>query len=452
LPEKVQVTIFDTTLRDGEQSPGCSMTADEKLRMARQLERLGVDVIEAGFPVSSGGDFHSVQLVAREIRRPVIAALARCCHADIERAWHALQAAAHPRIHTFLATSDIHLQHKLKLSRQECLERARDAVCFAKSLCEDVEFSPEDATRSDTDFLCEVLRAVIEAGATTVNIPDTVGFTVPSEFADLIRTIRRQVAGIERITISVHCHDDLGLAVANSLAAVSAGARQVECTINGIGERAGNASLEEFVMAMRVRTDRYPFHTAVVSEQLFPASQSLSEITGVPVQPNKAIIGRNAFAHEAGIHQDGMIKNPLNYEIMTPQSVGVPSTRLVLGKHSGRHALGLRCEELGFQLERYELDQVYRQFLELADTTKTIEDNHIQELIHKMHHQRPRPSVAAESPHASAVSSVNIAAHPHPGPAAAGHLSKDASESSCASSVISGAHENEQQEDYLWGV
>jgi 2-isopropylmalate synthase len=426
-----QVTIFDTTLRDGEQSPGCSMTVDEKLRMARQLEHLGVDVIEAGFPVSSEGDFHSVQLVAREIRRPVIAALARSCSADIERAWQALKAAARPRIHTFLATSDIHLEYKLKLSRRECLERARDAVRFAKSLCEDVEFSPEDATRSDPDFLCEVLGAVIEAGATTVNIPDTVGYTVPSEFADLIQTIRRRVPGIEQITISVHCHDDLGLAAANSLAAVSAGARQVECTINGIGERAGNASLEEFVMAMRVRPDRYPFRTAVASEQIFPASQLLSEITGVTVQPNKAIIGRNAFAHEAGIHQDGMIKNALTYEIMTPQSVGVPSTRFVLGKHSGRHALGLRCEKLGFRLDRHELDHVYRHFLALADAAKTVEDNQIVELITKMK-QRPLPSMAGESLRNFIVSPGN------------GH--------GTVTPLVLDAHENEQQEDYLWGV
>ncbi len=431
MPETEQIVIFDTTLRDGEQSPGCSMNADEKLRMARQLDRLGVDVIEAGFPVSSEGDFHSVQLLAREIRRPVIAALARCCHADVERAWQALKAAAHPRIHTFLATSDIHLHHKLKLSHRECLEQARDAVSFAKSLCEDVEFSPEDATRTDPNFLCDVLRAVIEAGATTVNIPDTVGYAVPSEFADLIQTIRRQVHGIEQITISVHCHDDLGLAVANSLAAVSAGARQVECTINGIGERAGNASLEEFVMAMRVRPDRYPLRTGVVSEQLFPASQLLTEVTGVPVQPNKAIIGRNAFAHEAGIHQDGMIKNPLTYEIMTPQSVGVPSTRFVLGKHSGRHALGLRCEELGFRLDRHELDQIYRHFLALADATKTVEDSHILELIRKIHDERSRPSVI-ESPRASIISASKAAA--------------------VAASAALGAHENEQQEDYLWGV
>lgn len=431
MSEKDRVTIFDTTLRDGEQSPGCSMTVDEKVRMARQLDRLGVDVIEAGFPVSSEGDFQSVQAVAREICRPAIAALARCCRGDIERAWQALQAVARPRIHTFLATSDIHLQHKLKLSRRECLEQARDAVRFAKSLCEDVEFSPEDATRSDSDFLCDLLEAVIEAGATTLNIPDTVGYAVPSEFGDLIQKIRRQVRGIERVTISVHCHDDLGLAVANSLAAVSAGARQVECTINGIGERAGNASLEEFVMATRVRADKFSCHTAVVSEQLFPASQLLTEITGVAVQPNKAIIGRNAFAHEAGIHQDGMIKNPLTYEIMTPQSVGVPHTNFVLGKHSGRHALGLRCEELGFPLERHELDQLYRHFLELADRMKTVGDDHILELIPKLDRKALHASAAGES-----------------------HRTVFNSGGAAAPSVVlgRGEHENDQQEDYLWGV
>ena len=376
-----RIRIFDTTLRDGEQAPGYSMRKDEKLRMARQLDRLGVDVIEAGFPVASEGDFHAVQAVAAAIRRPAIAALARCCREDIERAWQAVQIAAHPRIHAFLATSDIHLQHKLKISRKQCLEQARDAVELAKSLCADVEFSPEDATRSDPNFLCEVLEAVIEAGATTLNIPDTVGYTVPSEYADLIQTIRRQVRGIERVVISVHCHNDLGLAVANSLAAVAAGARQVECTINGVGERAGNASLEEVVMAMRTRPDRYPYETKILTEQLFPSSQLLTEITGNAVQPNKAIIGRNAFAHEAGIHQDGVIKNPLTYEIMTPQSVGVPKTRLVLGKHSGRHALGLRCEQLGFRFSIRELDEIYREFIVLADNLKTVEDGHLLGLI-----------------------------------------------------------------------
>jgi 2-isopropylmalate synthase len=293
------IIIFDTTLRDGEQSPGCSMSWSEKVRLARELEQMGVDVIEAGFPIASDGDFRAVQAVAHAVRRPVIAALARCCRDDIERAWQALAGAAHPRIHTFLATSDIHLQHKLKISRRECLTQAVDAVRLAKSRCEDVEFSAEDATRSDRAFLCDVLEAVVESGATTINIPDTVGYSVPSELGELIQTVRDRVRGAEQVTISVHCHDDLGLAVANSLAAISAGARQVECTINGIGERAGNASLEELVMTMRIRADRYPYDTAVVSEHLFPSSQLLSEIVGFPVQPNKAIVGRNAFAHEA---------------------------------------------------------------------------------------------------------------------------------------------------------
>jgi 2-isopropylmalate synthase len=423
-----RIKIFDTTLRDGEQAPGYSMRKDEKLLMARQLDRLGVDVIEAGFPIASQGDFEAVQAVAAEVRGPSVAALARCCPEDIERAWQAVQkVAAHPRIHTFLATSDIHLQHKLKISRQQCLEQARDAVKLAKSLCRDVEFSPEDATRSDPKFLCAVLEAVIEAGATTVNIPDTVGYTVPSDYADLIQTIRRQVRGIERVVISVHCHDDLGLAVANSLAAVAAGARQVECTINGIGERAGNASLEEVVMAMRVRPDRYPYDTAIATERLFPSSQLLSDITGVPVQPNKAIIGRNAFAHEAGIHQDGVIKNPLTYEIMTPQSVGVPKTRLVLGKHSGRHALGLRCEQLGFRFSLRELDEIYREFILLADNLKTVEDRHILKLIetrHKLH----IPAAVAQSN----VAHGPMESRPMPFPSASEH--------------------EREQDDYLWGV
>ena len=344
--ERVRITVFDTTLRDGEQSPGCSMNVHEKLRMAQQLDRLGVDVIEAGFPIASDGDFEAVQAIAATIRRPIIAGLARACKQDIERAWQALQGAAHPRIHVFLATSDIHLKYKLRISREQCLQQARESVRLAKWYCKDVEFSPEDATRTDRDFLCQVVQAVVDKGATTVNIPDTVGYTMPAEFGEIIRMLRERVKGIENVVISSHCHNDLGLAVANTLAALEAGARQVECTINGIGERAGNASLEEIVMAMRVRPDRYQFDTSVASEHLCPASQILSEITGVPVQPNKAIIGRNAFAHEAGIHQDGVLKNPLTYEIMTPGSVGVPDSKLVLGKHSGRHALGLRCEQL----------------------------------------------------------------------------------------------------------
>src|SRR6202050_1014208 len=383
--DPVRITIFDTTLRDGEQSPGCSMNHPEKLRLAQQLDRLGVDVIEAGFPIASDGDFAAVKAIATVIRRPIIAGLARACRPDIERAWEALKDAARPRIHVFLATSDIHLKYKLRITREECIAQAREAVAFAKSLCNDVEFSPEDATRTDPEFLCQVLEAVIEAGATTLNIPDTVGYTVPSEFGELIATIRGRVRGIENVTISAHCHNDLGMAVANTMAAIAAGVRQVECTINRIGERAGNASLEEIVMAMRVRHDRYPYETAIAAEHLFLASQLLSEITGVPVQPNKAIIGRNAFAHEAGIHQDGVLKNPLTYEIMTPQSVGVPDSKLVLGKHSGRHALAIRCEQLGYQFDRRALDDIYRRFVRLADKIKKVEDHHLLELIRDTH-------------------------------------------------------------------
>jgi 2-isopropylmalate synthase len=452
LPDRERVTIFDTTLRDGEQSPGCSMTADEKVGIAHQLDRLGVDAIEAGFPISSDGDFHAVQAVAREVRRPVIAALARCRREDIERAWQALQGAARPRIHTFLATSDIHLQHKLRISRRECLEQARDAVRFAKSFCEDVEFSPEDATRSDVDFLCEVLEAVVEAGATTVNIPDTVGYTVPSEFAELITRIRQHVRGIGRVIFSAHCHDDLGLAVANSLAAVSAGARQVECTVNGIGERAGNTSLEEFVMAVRVRPDRYPFETGVSSQQLYPTSQLLSEITGASVQANKAIVGRNAFAHEAGIHQDGMIKNALTYEIMTPESVGVPGTSLVLGKHSGRHALSLRCEHLGFHLERLELDGVYRQFLVLADRNKTITDHQILELIEKGRDKK-EPDVSIAVPHVMSEDGQNGDHQTLASQFPLSYLAKGgAAHLDRVTPGFVREHDGEQQEDYLWGV
>src|SRR5437588_12529198 len=376
-----RITIFDTTLRDGEQSPGCSMNVQEKVRLARQLDRLGVDVIEAGFPIASDGDFAAVQAVAAAVPRPVIAALARAARHDIERAAQALESAIRPRIHVFLATSDIHLQHKLRISRQQCIEQASDSVRLARTFCDDVEFSPEDATRTEPEFLFQVLEAVIQAGATTLNIPDTVGYTVPLEFGDLIRNIGERVRGIERVIISTHCHNDLGLAVANSLVGVANGARQVECTINGIGERAGNASLEEIVMSLRVRADRYPYQTSVASEELYPTSQLLEEITGIPVQPNKAIIGRNAFAHEAGIHQDGMLKNRLTYEIMTPQSVGVPDSKLVLGKHSGRHALSLRCEQLGYHFERRELDEIYRRFVVLADEIKHVHDHHILELI-----------------------------------------------------------------------
>src|SRR5271169_1252072 len=422
--DRPRITIFDTTLRDGEQSPGCSMNVQEKLRLAQQLDRLGVDVIEAGFPIASDGDFEAVQSIAALVRRPIIAGLARACTPDIDRAWQALKAAAHPRIHVFLATSDIHLKYKLRITREQCLEQAQEAVRHAKSLCADVQFSPEDATRTDIPFLCQVVEAVIAAGATTVNIPDTVGYSMPEEYGQLIRTLREKVAGIETVTISTHCHNDLGLAVANSLAGVQQGARQVECTINGIGERAGNASLEEIVMAMRVRPDRYAYEAAVATEHLFASSQMLAEITRVPVQPNKAITGRNAFAHEAGIHQDGMLKNPLTYEIMTPQSVGVPDSRLVLGKHSGRHALALRCEQLGHQFERRELDEIYRRFVVLADRIKKVQDSHLLELIHDIAYGNASSGDGAAT-HSTKFSPF-AASLPLPRAAAAGASSNDA--------------------------
>jgi 2-isopropylmalate synthase len=449
-----RITIFDTTLRDGEQSPGCSMNVAEKLRMAHQLDRLGVDVIEAGFPIASEGDFAAVQAIASVVRRPIIAGLARACAKDIERAWQALHGAARPRIHVFLATSDIHLKHKLRISRQQCLEQASEAVRLAKSFCDDVEFSPEDATRTDPDFVCQVVEAVVAVGATTVNIPDTVGFTTPGEFGELIRTIREKVCGIENVTISAHCHDDLGLAVANSLAAVASGARQVECTINGIGERAGNASLEEIVMAMRVRPDRLAYQTEVVSEQLFPASQMLSEITGVAVQPNKAIIGRNAFAHEAGIHQDGMLKNPLTYEIMTPQSVGVPDSKLVLGKHSGRHALGLRCEQLGHQFDRQQLDEIYRRFVVLADQIKQVEDHHLLELIAAMRGPVPADDQVQLITRPLAVAAVAAAGSDSGGEHSTRSFSMHAPNGNQFASLTlsSMAEHRSDQEDYLWGV
>lgn len=376
-----RVLIFDTTLRDGEQSPGCSMNLAEKLRMARQLDRLGVDVLEGGFPIASRGDFEAVREVAREVRRPIIAGLARAKREDINCAWDALRYAARPRIHIFLATSDIHLQYKLKITREQALQQAREAVTHARSLCEDVEFSPEDATRSDVVFLCTVLQAVVNAGATTLNIPDTVGYTTPREFARLIETIRERIQAPRPIVISAHCHDDLGLAVANSLAALEVGARQVECTVNGIGERAGNAALEEIVMAINVRGEVLPFETGIQAQELYCSSQTLSEIVGFTVQPNKAIVGRNAFAHEAGIHQHGVLSNPLCYEIMTPESVGIAGTTLVLGKHSGRHALAVRYRELGHSLSPAELDEIYRKFTALADSKKRIYDQDLLSLL-----------------------------------------------------------------------
>jgi 2-isopropylmalate synthase len=380
----------------------------------------------------------------------VIAGLARACRPDIERAWEALKDAARPRIHVFLATSDIHLQYKLRITRDQCLAQARESILLAKSLCDDVEFSPEDATRTDPDFLCRVLDAVIEAGATTLNIPDTVGFSVPAEFGELITTIRQRVKGIENVTISAHCHNDLGMAVANALAAVTAGARQVECTINGIGERAGNASLEEIVMAMRVRPDRYPYETGVIGEHIFAASQMLSEITGVPVQPNKAITGRNAFAHEAGIHQDGVLKNPLTYEIMTPKSVGVPDSKLVLGKHSGRHALSMRCEQLGYQFDRRALDDIYRRFVRLADKIKHVEDHHLLELIRDTH--KPKGSA---TPLIEPIVPDNAAVVNAPASESEKSFAAAARGSTFAGPLavrVESQHEQTQQEDYLWGV
>ena len=378
-PERV--TIFDTTLRDGEQSPGCSMNLREKVSLARQLETLGVDIIEAGFPIASEGDFVAVEAVAAECRKATIAALCRTVEQDVLRAGQALKKAARPRIHTFVATSDIHLEHKLKKTRSEVLAMTRAAVRLAREFADEVEFSAEDATRSDLDYLCEVLAAAVDEGAQVINIPDTVGYTTPTEYNDLIKTVRERVVGSRDVTVSVHCHNDLGLAVANSLSAIEAGARQIECTINGIGERAGNAALEEIVMAMHVRADRLPVTCNVRTEELYPTSRLLSSIIGFNVQPNKAIVGRNAFAHEAGIHQHGVLNNPLCYEIMTPESVGVPANRIVLGKHSGRHALASRFKELGFALSASELDGAYTRFTQLADRKKRIYDQDLISLL-----------------------------------------------------------------------
>lgn len=374
-----RVYIFDTTLRDGEQSPGCSMTVAEKVRMAAKLVDLGVDILEAGFPIASDGDFEAVDAVSREFPWVQVAALARATRLDVERAAESLQHAKRPRIHTFIATSDIHLKYKLKKSRQQVLDDAVAAVELARSYVEDVEFSAEDATRTDWDYLEDVCKAVVAAGARTVNLPDTVGYSVPSEYAELIGRMSRALG--DSAIVSVHCHDDLGLAVANSIAAVQAGARQIECTVNGIGERAGNCSLEEIVMAFRTRQDRLPFETKIVTEQLYPASQLLTSIITFGPQPNKAIVGENAFAHEAGIHQDGYLKEKSTYEIIDPKSVGVPEGRLVLGKHSGRHALSKRCEDLGYQLSKDQLDLLYRHFIALADRKKGVRNDEIISLI-----------------------------------------------------------------------
>jgi 2-isopropylmalate synthase len=371
-----RILFFDTTLRDGEQSPGCSMTTQEKLTVAHALEDLGVDIIEAGFAMASEGDFAAIATITQAVRKPRIASLARAKSEDIVMASRALQFADRARIHVFLASSDLHLEYKLKISRQEALDQTGEAVRLACSLVDDVEFSPEDATRSDRDFLVEMVRVAVEAGATTINMPDTVGYSTPEEYGQLFREVRERIPAIDRqgVTLSAHCHDDLGLAVANSLAAIQNGARQVECTINGIGERAGNAALEEIAAVLYVRGDRFGFTSGIQLNQLYPASQTLGQIITFRPSPNKAVVGDNAFAHESGIHQHGMLANPLCYEIMTPALVGVAKTHLVLGKHSGRAALRNRFEQLGFTLTREELQNAYYRFVALADRKKNIYD------------------------------------------------------------------------------
>jgi 2-isopropylmalate synthase len=376
-----RVKIFDTTLRDGEQSPGCSMTRDEKLRVARALAELGVDVIEAGFPAASRGDWESVAAVAREVRGAAVCALARCTRADIDAAWSAIREAERPRLHVFLATSAIHREHKLKMAREEIVRLAAEGVRYARSLCADVEFSPEDASRTELEFLTEVVQAAVDAGATTINVPDTVGYTTPQEFHETFTHLKRHVRGLESVTLSVHCHDDLGMAVANSLSAVRAGARQVECTINGIGERAGNCSMEEVVMALKVREGAFGATTGIRAERLYPACRLVSTITGMPIPRNKAITGENAFAHESGIHQHGMLRNAATYEIMRPQDVGLSRSHLVLGKHSGRHAFRERVRELGFELDEGEFNAVFARFKSLADRKKELFDGDIEALV-----------------------------------------------------------------------
>jgi 2-isopropylmalate synthase len=378
-----RIRIFDTTLRDGEQSPGASMNIVEKVEVARALAALGVDIIEAGFPIASPGDFEAVRTIAAEVTGSTVCGLARCNDKDIDRSGEALKFAQSPRIHVFLATSAIHREHKLKMTRTQVVERAVASVRRAKGFCDDIEFSPEDAARTELDFLCEVVQAAIEAGATTVNIPDTVGYATPTQYAGVIRTLRERVPNIGQAVISVHCHDDLGMAVANSLAGCEAGARQVECTINGIGERAGNAALEEIVMALKTRFDYYGLTTGIKTERLYPVSRMISAITGLVVQRNKAIVGRNAFAHEAGIHQDGMLKERSTYEIMRPEEVGFPRTDLVLGKHSGRHALRERVEEMGYHLNEQQLDVLFTDFKVLADKKKEVYDEDLAVLVEK---------------------------------------------------------------------
>jgi 2-isopropylmalate synthase len=390
------VRIFDTTLRDGEQSPGFSMNTEEKIRMARQLVALNVDVIEAGFPIASRGDLEAVRLVAKEIRNVPIAALARAKKEDVSAAIEALEPAAAPRLHIFLATSDLHLRVKLNMTREQALEAIRSMILYGRKHVGEVEFSAEDAGRTDIEFLCQVCRAAVDAGATVLNLPDTVGYVVPEEYGAMFTKVREYLGDPGGITLSAHCHDDLGMAVANSLAAVRAGVRQIECTINGIGERAGNASLEEVAVALAVRKESFGVTTGIRLEELFPTSRMLTKITGAQVAPNKAVVGANAFAHEAGIHQDGIIKNPLTYEIISPQTVGVPSRSLVLGKHSGRNALRMTLKDLGYEAGDAELAEIYRRVTALADQSKQVRARDIVGIAHEVIRRRPA-AMAAES-------------------------------------------------------
>ncbi len=376
-----RILIFDTTLRDGEQSPGASMNTAEKLRLAVQLEKLGVDIIEAGFPAASEGDFDAVSKIAEKLEGTEIAGLARTSKEDIDRAWGAIQNAAKPRIHTFIATSDIHLEYKLKMSRDEVIQATVDAVRYAKSLTQNVEFSAEDGSRSDRDFLCKVFEAAVGAGATTINLPDTVGYAVPEEFTDLIKYVIAHTPNLHEAVLSVHCHNDLGLATSNTISALNAGARQAEVTINGIGERAGNTSLEEVIMALHTRPNYFPLSTGIKTDQIYPTSRLVSMITGIIVQPNKAIVGANAFSHEAGIHQDGVLKNPMTYEIMKPETIGLSTNKLVLGKHSGRHALRSRLKEMGYDLSDEELKIVFKKFKELSDKKKNLVDEDLEVIV-----------------------------------------------------------------------
>jgi 2-isopropylmalate synthase len=393
--------IFDTTLRDGEQSPGFSMNKEEKLRLACQIEELGADIIEAGFPIASPGDLDATRAVASEIKQSRVAALARARQEDVDAALKGLEPAAKPRLHVFLATSDLHLKYKLRINREQALDQITKMVRFGRQHCDEVEFSAEDASRTDIDYLCQVVLAAVESGATIINLPDTVGYSTPDDYAEMFRKIRARLGAHSHVVLSAHCHDDLGLALANSLAAIDAGVRQIECTINGIGERAGNASLEELVVALHVRNNRYAVATQIKLEKLYPTSRLLSTITGISVPPNKAVVGANAFAHEAGIHQDGILKNPLTYEIIVPEKVGVPARRLVLGKHSGRNAFRARLGELGFETTDAELAECYRLAILRADEEKEITDRDLITIIHQV--RRNRALVPAGSGSATTV-------------------------------------------------